>query len=113
MSNVKLDPYADVCGTSFHGVCVYASVDEIEKAIGEPHDGPSDDDKCQAGWSFSVDGNACTLYDWKEYVSYDELRKRKVVEWHVGGTNKMDEITTAEFIVEKIDGHPQRIAAVI
>jgi hypothetical protein len=78
--------YQDTDGTSFHGVTIRATVDQLTKAFGEPYDNNSGDDKVNFEWDMETDeGNVFTIYDWKvgRPLSIDEP-----VEWHIGAHSR-------------------------
>ena len=85
-------------GTSFHNHVIKASKSQIVKAIGEPDYEEEIMEKVQNEWVCETDnGDVFTIYDWKEYRSYDD---NKIIEWHIGGHNSQitkqaqDEIKT-------------------
>jgi hypothetical protein len=80
--------YQDVDGTSFHGVVIRATVDQLTKAFGEPYDNNSGDDKVNFEWDMETDeGEVFTIYDWKEYRP---LQRDEYVTWHIGAKSKSD-----------------------
>jgi hypothetical protein len=80
--------YQDVDGTSFHGVVIRATVDQLAKAFGEPYDNNSGDDKVNFEWDMETDeGEVFTIYDWKEYRP---LQRDEYVTWHIGAKSKSD-----------------------
>ena len=79
--------YQSTDGTSFHGVTIRASVDQLAKAFGEPYDNNTGDDKVNFEWEMETDeGEVFTIYDWKYYrpLSSDEF-----VTWHIGAKSKL------------------------
>jgi hypothetical protein len=82
--NFKLNPDANIGGTSFHDVTINHSFDGLVSKLGEPHCVGDYEDKVRYEWFFtSEDGRNVTLYDWKEYSDKPEV-------WNVGGLNKAD-----------------------
>ena len=80
--------YQDVDGTSFHGVVIRATVDQLTKAFGEPYDNNSGEDKVNFEWDMETDeGEVFTIYDWKEYRP---LQRDEYVTWHIGAKSKSD-----------------------
>lgn len=80
--------YQDVNGTSFHGVVIRATVDQLTKAFGEPYDNNSGEDKVNFEWDMETDeGEVFTIYDWKEYRP---LQRDEYVTWHIGAKSKSD-----------------------
>ena len=71
-------------GTSFHGVVIEATVQELRDIFGEPDYEQNDgSDKSNFDWSgVTSDGEVFTVYDWKEYR---RLPEHEVIEWHIGG----------------------------
>ena len=80
--------YQDTDGTSFHGVTIRASVDQLTKAFGEPENNNTGEDKVNFVWDMETDeGEVFTIYDWKEYRV---LRSDEIVTWHIGAKSKSD-----------------------
>jgi len=80
--------YQDTDGTSFHGVTIRATVDQLTKAFGEPYDNNSGDDKVNFEWDMETDeGEVFTIYDWKEYRV---LKSDEMITWHIGAKSKSD-----------------------
>ena len=71
------------CGTSFHGITVKATVNQLISAFGEPSDDSNTgEDKVNFEWEMETeDGTVFTIYDWKEYRMIDVDEK---IEWHIG-----------------------------
>lgn len=75
-------------GTSFHGVVIRATVNQLTKAFGEPYDNNTGEDKVNFEWEMETDeGEVFTIYDWKEGrpIGRDEF-----VTWHIGAKSKSD-----------------------
>ena len=80
--------YKDTDGTSFHGVTIRATVDQLTKAFGEPDDNNTGEDKVNFVWDMETeDGEVFTIYDWKEYRV---LKSDEIVTWHIGAKSKSD-----------------------
>jgi hypothetical protein len=70
-------------GTSFYNHTFIASVNQIEKILGEPAFEGSSDGKVNFEWVAETNsGHIFTIYDYKEYrtISLDES-----IRWHIGG----------------------------
>lgn len=78
--------YQDTDGTSFHGVTIRATVDQLTKAFGEPYDNNSGEDKVNFEWEMETNqGEVFTIYDWKEGRP---LQRDQYVTWHIGAMSK-------------------------
>ena len=89
--------YKNVDGTSFQGVTIKASVQDLTRALGEPDNNNTGEDKVNFVWDMETEeGKVFTIYDWKEYRKISDI---EVIEWHIGANSKMvsldakDEIT--------------------
>lgn len=83
----KASPGASVCGTSYHGISVKCSFDDMVKKLGKPHASYPPGDKVRYEWVFtSEDGKVVTVYDWKEYCE-------KPSEWHLGAFNQEETVS--------------------
>jgi hypothetical protein len=73
-------------GTSFHGDVFNASVSDLRKILGVPHDANnSGEGKVNFEWTMQTEsGDVFTVYDWKEYRV---LSENELIEWHIGGHN--------------------------
>lgn len=67
-------------GSSFHGVEIRATLNELYSALGEDNQGPSGDGKTQCEWTLSYKGKTFSLYDWKE----DRYNDNTPIDWHIG-----------------------------
>ena len=79
--------YQSTDNTSFHGVVIRATINQLISAFGEPtiHDNTGED-KVNYEWDMETDeGEVFTIYDWKYYrpLSSDEF-----VTWHIGAKSK-------------------------
>jgi hypothetical protein len=78
--------YQDTDGTSFQGVTIRATVEQLTNAFGEPDDNNTGEDKVNFVWDMETDeGEVFTIYDWK---NYRELRLDEYVVWHIGARSK-------------------------
>jgi hypothetical protein len=83
-------------GTSFYGLVVYASVNELIEILGNPqYQSNNGRDNINFEWTCETDGgDVFTIYDWKEYKSIPNTKK---IEWHIGGHSRHDtEIAASE-----------------
>lgn len=75
--------YQSTDGTSFHGVAIRASVDQLTKAFGDPTIvDNTGEDKVNYEWDMETEeGEVFAIYDWKYYrpLSSDEI-----VTWNIG-----------------------------
>ena len=79
-----------VNGTSFHDVVINSSINELTQVLGEPSYIGDYEDKVSVEWVCELeDERVVTIYDWKEYRS---IGKDEVIEFHIGGMNKLDTI---------------------
>jgi hypothetical protein len=71
-------------GTSFHGIVVNSTVNNLTKVLGEPdYVDNSGEDKVNYSWGLETnEGDVVTLYTWKEYrpIETDEE-----IFFHIGG----------------------------
>ena len=79
-------------GTSFSGVTIYATPNELiklaKKVGADYYDGNTGDDKVNFDFTFETSvGSVFTVYDWKEYRVLDQDLR---VEFHIGGFSKME-----------------------
>ena len=74
-------------GTSFHGVVIRASVNNLISILGEPTiQDNTGEDKVNFEWDCETDeGNVFTIYDWKEYR---KLYLFEVIDWHIGAHSR-------------------------
>ena len=80
--------YKDTDGTSFHGVTIRATVEQLTNAFGEPDDKNTGEDRVNFVWDMETeDGEVFTIYDWKEYRV---LKSDEIVTWHIGAKSKSD-----------------------
>lgn len=71
-------------GTSFHGIVVEASAEQLFQILGKPrYQGNDGSDKVNFDWVLeNEDGDVFTVYDWKEYRP---LETDEMIVWHIGG----------------------------
>jgi len=92
--------YQDTDGTSFHGVTIRATVDQLTKAFGESYDNNSGDDKVNFEWDMETDeGEVFTIYDWK---NYRKLKLDEYVVWHIGAKDKSTSNTAEDELLKKL-----------
>jgi len=79
--------YQSTDGTSFHGVTIRASVDQLTKAFGDPTIvDNTGEDKVNYEWDMETDeGEVFCIYDWKYYRP---LRSDESVEWNIGSRSE-------------------------
>jgi hypothetical protein len=79
--------YQSTDGTSFHGITIRASVEQLTKAFGDPSmEYNTGEDKVNFEWEMETDeGEVFCIYDWKYYrpLSSDEI-----VTWNIGAMSK-------------------------
>ena len=93
--------YKSTDGTSFHGITIRATVEQLTKAFGDPTmDSNWGDDKVNFEWEMETeDGEVFTIYDWKEGRP---LRLSERVNWHIGAMNKSVCNTAEDEILKKL-----------
>ena len=74
-------------GTSFQGVTIFANVQDLTRAFGEPTiQDNTGEDKVNFEWDMETDeGDVFTIYDWKEYRKLDLDEQ---IEWHIGSNSR-------------------------
>ena len=78
--------YQNTDGTSFHGVVIRATVNQLTKAFGEPYENNTGEDKTNYEWDMETnEGEVFCIYDWKEGRP---LQKDETVIWHIGAKSK-------------------------
>jgi hypothetical protein len=89
-------------GTSFHGVEIHATINELTAVLGKPtHDTPSGDDKVQKEWVCETsEGKVFTIYDWKEYRTLDP---DETIAWHIGANDFNTSSDGANEVVEMLE----------
>ena len=92
--------YKNVDGTSFHGVTIRATVEQLTNAFGEPDNNNTGEDKVNFVWDMETEeGDVFTTYDWKEYRS---LNLDEVIEWHIGANSKMISLNAKDEITREL-----------
>jgi hypothetical protein len=93
--------YKSTDGTSFHGVTIRATVNQLISAFGDPSmDSNWGDDKVNFEWEMETeDGEVFTIYDWKEGrpLGLDEY-----VVWHIGAKSKSVSNDAEDEILKKL-----------
>ena len=79
--------YQDTDGTSFHGVVIRATVNQLISAFGEPTIvDNTGEDKTNYEWDMETnEGEVFCIYDWKEGRP---LGRDEFVTWHIGAKSK-------------------------
>jgi len=79
--------YQSTDGTSFHGVVIRATVNQLISAFGDPDmEYNTGEDKVNFEWNMETyEGEVFTIYDWKEYRP---LQRDEYVTWHIGANSK-------------------------
>ena len=74
-------------GTSFQAVTIFASINDLTKALGEAnYVDNSGEDKVNFEWNMETKaGDVFTIYDWKEYRV---LNNSEVIQFHIGSFSK-------------------------
>ena len=87
--------------TSFHGVTVRATVDQLISAFGEPSmECNYGEDKVNFEWEMETDeGAVFTIYDWREGRS---LYRDEYITWHIGAKGELTSIIAKEEILKKL-----------
>jgi hypothetical protein len=87
-------------GTSFHGVTIRATVEQLTNAFGEPDNNNTGEDKVNFVWDMETDeGEVFTIYDWKEGRP---LRLDEYVIWHIGAKDKSTSNTAEDELLKKL-----------
>ena len=88
-------------GTSFHGITIRGSVNQLSEVIGEYSKLNSGDGKVVYQWILETDEDeVVTIYDWKMYreVGIDEE-----IEWNIGGYSKKSTEKAREEILKLLN----------
>ena len=80
--------YQSTDGTSFHGVVIQATVNQLISAFGDPSmEYNTGEDKVNFVWDMETDeGEVFTIYDWKEGRP---LQRDEYVTWHIGAMSEL------------------------
>lgn len=93
-------------GTSFHGVTIEATVQELRKVLGEPFAEPNNStDKVNFEWCMINGNDVFTVYDWKEYRV---LPENEVIEWHIGAADKQKAINAKLELEQLLSGNQEQ-----
>ncbi len=89
-------------GTSFQGITIFANVQDLTRAFGEPTiQDNTGEDKVNFEWDMETDeGNVFTIYDWKEYRKISDI---EVIEWHIGSFSKSTSIAGANEVQKQLN----------
>lgn len=88
-------------GTSFHGITIRGSVNQLSEVIGEYSKLNSGDGKVVYQWILETEENeVVTIYDWK---MYREVGMDEEIEWNVGGHSKKSTEKTREKILKLLN----------
>lgn len=81
-------------GTSFHGVTVTASVNQLKQILGEPTIVDNNGEyKVNYEWCIAnYNGEPASIYDWKYYRP---LTDDEMVDWHIGAHSHQTSAETA------------------
>jgi hypothetical protein len=88
-------------GTSFHGITIRATANQLSEIVGEYSKLKSGDGKVVFQWILeNEDEEIITIYDWKMYreVGIDEE-----IEWNIGGHNKQSTEKAKEEILNLLN----------
>lgn len=87
-------------GTSFFGIEVVATPQQLIDAYGVPEGCNDGDDKVNMEWIMETeDGRIFTIYDWKEYRP---LQMNEMIDWHIGGHSWNDTAEAANEVMDQI-----------
>lgn len=87
-----------IYGTSFNGLLFKASTKKIIEKLGEPDFRDEPTEKVTREWVLELeDGTPFSIYDYAEYRKYGDS---KVIEWHVGTTDKDGTNKVKEALIE-------------
>lgn len=76
---------ASPSGTSFHGITIKATPNELVDILGKPD--YINGDKTNMEWVRELDSaDVFTIYDWKNYSGIGD---NQMVSWHIGARNKV------------------------
>jgi len=83
-------------GTHFHGDEILATPKMLLELFGKPqHFENTGMDKVNFDWTLLIDGEAFTIYDWKEYKPLDPDEQ---ISWHIGAHKKEVSIAAKNLI---------------
>ena len=88
-------------GTSFHGITIRGSVNQLSEVIGEYSKLNSGDGKVVYQWILETDEDeVVTVYDWK---MYREVGMDEEIEWNIGGHSKKSTEKAREEILKLLN----------
>lgn len=89
-------------GTSFHGIMVNSTVNNLTKVLGEPdYVDNSGKDKVNYSWDLETnEGDVVTLYTWKEYKPIDTDEE---IIFHIGGMARNHTILGKQELTELLN----------
>jgi hypothetical protein len=88
-------------GTSFHGIKIRATANQLSEIVGEYSKLKSGDGKVTLQWILeNEDEEIITIYDWK---MYREVGLDEEIEWNIGGHNKQSTEKTKEEILNLLN----------
>jgi hypothetical protein len=79
MRTIKYQNIDKVNGTSLKGYMV-TTYEALVNKLGNPNRGPSGDKKTDCEWVVDIDGEVCTIYNWKTGGIPEGTYR-----WHIGG----------------------------
>jgi hypothetical protein len=91
---------------SFHGHYFETTKEDLEKVCGPVMYNDDDDSEVvQNEWEMTTeDGTTFTIYDYKEFRSYDDYEK---IEWHIGTENRFGSKKAYEAMCRAFHLHPK------
>jgi hypothetical protein len=92
----------NICGTSWFGLILTTTPNDIIKALGTPHyEDYWVEEKTSMEWHFETeDGVVFTIYDWKEYAFPAAEHYNRVYNFHIGLKNYEDSSRVIEILKE-------------
>lgn len=85
--------------TSFHDVIIRTTVNKLKKRLGEPcYINNTGNDKVNFEWVVETkSGILGRIYNYKEYR---KIKVNEVIEWHIGGKNKVNDLEVLKGLKE-------------
>lgn len=84
--NMIVDTNKSSDRTSFYGITIDATPNQLKQILGEKEQSVSGDNKVNMGWCKEIDGvGVFTIYDYKYYRNIADDEK---ITWNIGGHNK-------------------------
>jgi hypothetical protein len=92
----------NIGGTSWYGLTLIATPNEIIKALEEPHFVDENvGEKVSLEWDYETeDGLVFTIYDWKEYLQPSALHRDSFYKFHIGVKESTDNSRVIEILKE-------------